>query len=55
MKKKGKNRKSNAKHDKAKEKNRNGEKLTLGYMKLGFNDSSPPSHTLVDWKFHPFI
>jgi hypothetical protein len=24
-------------------------------MKLGFNDSSPPSHTLVDWKFHPFI
>jgi hypothetical protein len=53
--KKGKNKKSNAKHDKARGKNRNGEILTLGYMRLGFDDSSPPSHTLLDWKFHPFI
>jgi hypothetical protein len=29
-------------------KNRNGEILTLNYMRLGLDDSSPPSHTLVD-------
>jgi hypothetical protein len=53
--KKGKNKNSNAKHYKAKEKNRNEEELILGYMRLGFNDSSPPSHTLVDWNFYPLI
>jgi hypothetical protein len=53
--KKGKIRKSNAKHDKVREKNRNGENLTLSYMRLGLDDSSPPSHTLMDWKVHPFI
>ncbi len=49
MKQKGKNRKSNAKHDKARERNRNGEKLTLGYMKLGLDDSSPPPHFQSCW------
>jgi hypothetical protein len=53
--KKGKNRNSNAKHNKAKEQNKNGEEITLSYMKLGLNDSSPLSHILVDWKFHPVI
>jgi len=48
MKQKKKNKHSDAKHGKAREKNRNGEELTSSYMKLGLNDLSPPSHTLVD-------
>jgi hypothetical protein len=45
---KNKNRNSDAKHGKAREKNGNGEELISSYMKLGLNDLSPPSHTLVD-------